>query len=97
VTSTVTDTYASSLSLVCRLLAARLRVDEALLKETDRLDELGLTPLDVALLLLRLRRRHLGYAEFPIYLLRSATTVGHLAQLVELWFQSGAPRETPVP
>jgi hypothetical protein len=73
------------LALVRRLLAARLRLDEALLKDTDRLEDLGLTPLDVALVVLRLYRDNPGYGDFPVHLLRSARTVGHLAQLVELW------------
>jgi hypothetical protein len=94
VTRAVIDTYKPSLSLVRRLLAARLHLDEAVLTETDRLDDLGLTPLDVALVVLRLHPRKPGYANFPIYALSSATTVGHLAQLVELWLQRGGTRES---
>jgi hypothetical protein len=91
------DPHKASLSLVRRLLASRLHLDEASLAETDRLEDLGLTPLDVALVVLRLHPRSPGYADFPVYELRAATTVGHLAQLVELWLQPGRPRDTPVP
>jgi hypothetical protein len=87
------ETYSSSLSLVRRLLAARLQIDDASLEETDRLNDLGLTPLAVALVVLQLHRGHPGHANFPVYALRSVTTVGHLAQLVEIWLQQAAPRE----
>ena len=87
------DTYSSSLSLVRRLLAARLHLDEDLIKEADRFDELGLTPLDVALVMLRLRRRGPDSTDFPLYALDFATTVGHLAELVDLWLLGRSPHE----
>jgi hypothetical protein len=59
-------TYASSLSLVRRLLAARLQIDDASLKETDRLDDLGLTPLAIALVVLQLHRDHLSRLRAPL-------------------------------
>ena len=74
-------------ALVHQLLASRLNVDEASIKDTDRFDDLGLNPLDLVLVVLRLDRLDRGYGEFPLYALDSATTVGDLVDLVELWLQ----------
>jgi acyl carrier protein len=74
-------------ALVHQLLASRLHIDEASIRDTDRLDDLGLTPLDLVLVVLRLDRFDRGDGEFPVYELEHATTVGHLVDLVELWLR----------
>jgi acyl carrier protein len=74
-------------ALVHRLLASRLRVDEASIKDTDRFDDLGLGPLDIVLVVLQLDRLDRGDGEFPVLALEHATTVGDLVDLVELWLQ----------
>jgi acyl carrier protein len=73
--------------LVHQLLASRLHAAEASIKDTDRFDDLGLTPLDLVLVVLRLDRLDRGDGEFPLYALDHATTVGDLVDLVELWVQ----------
>jgi hypothetical protein len=77
-------------ALVHRLLALRLRIDGASIRDTDPLDRLGLTPLDLVLLVLKLEWLDRGDGEFPLYALRHATTVGDLVDLVELWLQRQA-------
>jgi acyl carrier protein len=74
-------------ALVHQLLASRLRVDEAAIRDADRFDDLGLGPLDLVLVVLRLDRLDRGDGEFPLYALEHATTVGDLVDLVELWLQ----------
>ena len=74
-------------ALVHQILASRLRVDEASIRDADRFDDLGLTPLDLVLVVLRLDRLDRGDGEFPLYALDHATTVGDLVELVELWLQ----------
>jgi len=64
-----------------------LRVDESTLRDADRFDHLGLGPLDLVLVVLRLDRLDRGDGEFPLYALDDATTVGDLVDLVELWLQ----------
>jgi len=68
----------STRSLVHRLVAARLQLDEASIEDADHFDELGLTPLDVVLVVLRLDRLRPGDGDFPVYALDCATTVGDL-------------------
>jgi acyl carrier protein len=74
-------------ALVHQLLASRLHIDDASISDTDRFDDLGLTPLDLVLVVLRLDRLDRGDGEFPLYALDHATTVGDLVDLVELWLQ----------
>ena len=89
----------STRSLVHRLVAARLHLDDASIKDADHFDELGPTPLDVVLVVLRLDRLRPGDGDFPVYALDYATTVGDLVVVVEVWLQGGflchdvAPRE----
>jgi acyl carrier protein len=80
--------------LVRRLLALRLHIDEASIKETDHLEHLGLTPLDLVLVVLKLEWLDRGDGEFPLLALRQATTVGDLVRLVELWLEREA---LPIP
>jgi acyl carrier protein len=74
-------------ALVHQLLASRLRIDEASIRDTDRFDDLGLDPLDLLFVVLRLDRFDRGDGEFPLYALEHAATVGDLVDLVELWLQ----------
>jgi acyl carrier protein len=74
-------------ALVHQLLASRLHVDEASIRDTDRFDDLGVTPLDLVLVVLRLDRLDRGDGEFPLYALDHATTVADLVDLVGLWLQ----------
>ena len=74
-------------ALVHQLLASRLRIDDRSISDTDRFDDLGLTPLDLVLVVLRLDRLDRGDGEFPLNALDHATTVGDLVDLVELWLQ----------
>jgi hypothetical protein len=64
-----------------------LLVDEASIRDTDLFDDLGLTLLDVVLVVLRLDRLDRGDGEFPVDALEQATKVGDLVDLVELWVQ----------
>ena len=79
----------STQSLIHHLLASRLQLDEASIKDTDQIDELGLTPLDVVLIVIRLDRLRPGDGDFPVHAPDSATTVGDLVVVVELWLQGG--------
>jgi acyl carrier protein len=75
-------------ALVHRLLASRLHVDPASIDDTDRLDDLGLGPIDLVLVVLQLVRLGRRESEFPLSALEHATTVGDFVDLVELWLQS---------
>jgi acyl carrier protein len=79
-------------ALVHQLLASRLRVDEASIKDADRFDDLGLGPLDIVLVVLQLDRLDRGDGEFPLLALEHAATVGDLVDLVELWLQCDTVR-----
>ncbi len=79
-------------ALVHQLLASRLQVDAASIQDTDRFDDLGLGPLDLVLVVLRLDRLDRGDGEFPLYALEHATTVGDLVDLVELWLRADTMR-----
>jgi acyl carrier protein len=58
-------------------------------------DELGLDPLDLVLIALRLEE--LGKIEFPIAQLERATTVAHLAEMVRRWWDRSSEAITLVP
>ena len=71
----------------------RLHVAEASIQDTDLFDDLGLTPLDLVLVVLQLDKLDTGDGEFPLYALDQATKVGDLVDLVELWLRRDtAPR-----
>ncbi len=52
-------------ALVHQLLASRLHIDEASISDKDRFDDLGLTALDLVLVVLRLDPLDRGDGEFP--------------------------------
>jgi CDP-diacylglycerol--glycerol-3-phosphate 3-phosphatidyltransferase len=74
-------------TLVHQLLASRLHVAEATIRDTDRFDELGLAPLDLVLVVARLDGLEPGDGDFPLFALEHAATVGELVDLVALWWQ----------
>ena len=74
-------------AIVYKLLAAHLAVDEASIADAETLDELGLDPLDLVLVVLRLEDWGGGEGDFPLTALAHARTVNDFAELVELWLQ----------
>jgi phosphopantetheine binding protein len=80
----------ASESLVHQLLASHLRIDDARIKDAHRLDEMGLEPLDLVLVVLRLEGLDSGKGDFPVAALNRATTVGDVVALVDVWLQRDA-------
>jgi acyl carrier protein len=74
-------------ALVHHLVASRLHTDDAAIDDAQRLDELGLGPLDLVLIALGLEDLDRGEGDFPIAALEHATTVGDLVTLVEQWLR----------
>jgi acyl carrier protein len=77
-------------ALVHQLLASRLHIEEASIRDTDLLDDLRVTPLDLLLVVLWLDRLDHIDGEFPVQALEHANTVGDLVDLVERWLQKDA-------
>jgi acyl carrier protein len=75
----------SSRALVHHLLASQLQVDEASIDDAHRFEELGLDPLHIVLVVLRLEDFDRGNGDFPVDALDHATTVGDLVALVDRW------------
>jgi acyl carrier protein len=90
-----------SQALVHKLIASHLRLDDASIKDAHGFDELGLDPLDLVLVVLRLESFDRGTGDFPVARLEHARTVGDLVALVDLWFYgmpgSSAANATAVP
>jgi hypothetical protein len=88
----------SALDLVCRTLALHLGIADGEVHQDQLLaDALGLDPLDLVLVALRLEEleeMHLAIprAEFPVGELEGVVTVSDLADLVALWWQTSPPR-----
>jgi hypothetical protein len=82
----------SSQAVVHHLLASQSRMDGASLTAAHRIDQLGLGPLDLVLVALRLEALHRGNGDFPVAALDYATTVGDLVALVDRWLE-GDPKE----
>lgn len=75
------------LELVCFSLALHLNIDPAAIHPLMSLEgDLGLDPLDLVLVVLRLEE--LGDAEFPIADLEGIHTVNDLACLLRSWSQA---------
>jgi acyl carrier protein len=84
--------------LVHALIASHLKVDEAMVEDSVRLDDLGLDPLDLVLVVVRLEDLDRGAGDFPVAALEKARTVGDLVTLVELWWQrERASAASPAP
>jgi hypothetical protein len=77
-------------TIVHQLLASRLHVEEASIRDTDLLDDLRVTPLDLLLVVLWLDRLDHVEGEFPLHALEHANTVGDLVDLVEPLLQKEA-------
>jgi hypothetical protein len=75
----------SSRTLVHRLVASPLGVDESLILDERRFDALGLDLLDLVVLVLQLESLRPGHGDFPLATLDCVTTVGELVDLVDLW------------
>jgi acyl carrier protein len=87
-----------SQSLIHHLVATQLRIDEPSIHDADTFDELGLSPLDLVLVVLRLEDFDRGDGSFPLGELEDARTVGDLVTLVDLWVQrDGAPSRVEGP
>jgi len=76
-----------SQTLVHHLLASRLQIDDTSIEDAHPFDELGLDPLDLVLVALRLEDLDRGEGDFPVSALAQARTVGDLVALVDLWLQ----------
>jgi hypothetical protein len=86
----------SSQALVHHLLASQSRIDEASLTAAHRIDQLGLGPLDLVLVGLRVEALHRGHGDFPVAALDYATTVGDLVTLVDRWLESEQVIAAPI-
>jgi len=72
------------LEIVCFALALHLEVDPSEIHERQHLeDDLGLDPLDLVLVVLRLEE--IGEGEFPVGDLEAVFTVKDLADVVRTW------------
>jgi hypothetical protein len=74
-----------SQALVHHLLALQLQTSDEAIDDVQRLDDLGLDPLDLVLFVLRLDQFAGGDEEFPLLGLDRAKTGRRLGALVELW------------
>jgi acyl carrier protein len=76
-----------SQALVHHVLASYLQIDETSIDDRQTFDTLGLEPLDLVFVVLRLEDLDRGDGEFPLEALERAKTVGDLVLLVEIWSQ----------
>ena len=76
-----------SQALVHDLLASHLQVETESIEDTDGLVEIGLDPLDLVLVVLKMEELCGGDYAFPLAALAEARTVGELVALVDLWLQ----------
>jgi acyl carrier protein len=83
-----------SQALVHALLAAHLHVDHASITDLAALDDLGMDPLDLVLVVVRLEDLDRGAGDFPVAALEHTRTVGDLVTLVEHWWQCQRPAKS---
>jgi|HubBroStandDraft_2_1064218.scaffolds.fasta_scaffold13597_3 acyl carrier protein len=76
-----------SRTLVHASIASQLRIDEASVADAQRFEELGLDPLGLVQVVIRLESLDPGDGDFPVAMLEHARTVGDLVELVDLWSQ----------
>jgi hypothetical protein len=74
--------------LVHEMIASYLHLDAALVSDKNPIDALGLEPLDLILLVLRLEDKNPLAGEFPIGALSHAKTIGDLVALVHSWTEA---------
>jgi acyl carrier protein len=85
-----------ALELVRFALAQHLGCEPEDVDETNRLEEeLGLDPLDLVLVVLRLEE--LGEVDFPMADLEHVMTVGDLAAMVQTWWRRSCDRASTLP
>jgi|HubBroStandDraft_1064217.scaffolds.fasta_scaffold372924_2 hypothetical protein len=94
----------ASQALVYALLAPLLPTDRTLLKDADLIEVLGLDPLDLVLLAIKLEELEPENGTFPLAILKHARSVGDLVAIVDVWSRAGAgpdtersPLSTPAP
>jgi acyl carrier protein len=78
-------------TLVHRAIASQLRIDDASIDDAQTFDELGMDPMDLVLVVLRLEQFDRGQGDFPLAALAEARTVGDLVLIVDLWLQHAMP------
>jgi acyl carrier protein len=76
-----------SQALVYSLLASHLQIDAEWILDADRFVELGLDPLDLVLVVLRIEDLCGEEGDFPLAELAHATTVGDFVALVDRWME----------
>jgi len=76
-----------SRTLVHHYLASRLRIDPTSIHDARSLDELGVDPLDLVLIVLRLEDANRDAGELPLDPLDDVTTVGDLVTVVDRWLR----------
>ena len=86
----------NSQALIHHLVATQLRIDETSITDADGFDELGLAPLDLVLVVLRLEDFDRGEGNFPLGALEDAKTVGDLVTVLELWVHGQTPGSVEV-
>ncbi len=72
-------------ALVHSLVASQLRIDDVTIDDANRLEELGLDPLNLVLVVLRLEDLDGRGGSFPLIQLDLVETIGDLVALVDLW------------
>jgi hypothetical protein len=75
-----------SRTLVIALLALRLPTVDLSTDDGKRFDELGVSPLDLVLVAIRLEDLDPRRGTFPLVELAHATTVGDLVAIVDAWW-----------
>ena len=76
-----------SRALVHDLLASHLQVELGSIEDTDDLVEIGLDPVDLVLVVIKVEDLCGGSDSFPLAELAEARTVGDFVALVDLWLQ----------
>jgi acyl carrier protein len=72
-------------ALVHHLVAAQLHIEATAIEDAQTFDELGLDPLDLVLVVIRLDHLDRGDGNFPVAALDDAKTIRDLVALVDVW------------
>jgi acyl carrier protein len=73
-------------AMVHHVLAAQLELEDGQIEDTQQLGDLGLRPLDLVIVVLRLEGAVQAETDFPLSALDSVDTVGDLVALVDDWY-----------